>query len=678
MNEQHAAMASQAASLVLGPAIVEAEEPPASALAQDAEPTESEPPSSSAPLPGPVSETLKTKNAPRSSNCTSGVRHPFWKDVPDALWEDWRWQRQHAVRSATELAGLLALPPEEVAALELLEAKYRTAIPPYYFSLIDTANPVDPIRLQSVPTSQEDSNESTIELDDPLEEDKDSPVPGVTHRYPDRALLITTPVCSMYCRFCTRKRVTMDRDGWDAPSRDEERMVEYVRNTPAIRDVIVSGGDPLTLPVAKLRWFVTELAAIEHVDVIRIGTRVPVTLPQRLFDPELIDLLAEAGKIWIQTHFNHPVEITPEAARACRNLIAAGMPVNNHTVLMKGVNDSVETMRQLIRALLRIKVRPYYLFHCDPVTGAGHFRTSVWKGIEIMEGLRGHISGLGIPTYVIDGVHGAGKIPVMPNYLLSASDDAVVLRNYEGMIFRYAPDDTSSGAQPIESQGVSRVLSGNGKPLVPQDTPRINRRKKIAADKVAAVKVTADKVAAVAAELNQIDVVMPPLRQSTSARSASTAAKGPNGKAKPQSTVKAANGAAAANGAVANGSATNGTVANGAVANGAGTNGSGTNGSAANVRANGHANGKSAGKANATNGTSSNGTTGHTNGHGAYKSNGAANGKSVASRTDRAQSMHELLRRPARPMENGAERMSAPKANKKDQFSSDCTPLRTA
>ena len=389
--------------------------------------------------------------------------------MPDHLWQDWRWQRQHAIRTTAELAELLPMSPEHVAALESLEAKYRMAIPPYYFSLIDPADPHDPIRLQAVPSPEEAIGSSGIELDDPLEEDKDSPVPGITHRYPDRALVITTPVCSMYCRFCTRKRVTMDRDGWDAPSHDEWRMIEYIRRTTAIRDVILSGGDPLTLPIAKLRWFVEQLAAIDHVDVIRVGTRVPVTLPQRLFDPELIDLLAAAEKIWIQTHFNHPREITPEATRACRTLVNAGMPVNNHSVLLKGVNDSVETMRELVRGLLRIKVRPYYLFHCDPVTGAGHFRTSVWKGMEIIEGLRGHVSGLAVPTYVVDGLHGAGKIPLSPNYLISASDNAVVLRNYEGMIFRYAPEDeTADGPNEVAQhdsappEGVAAVLSGDG------------------------------------------------------------------------------------------------------------------------------------------------------------------------------------------------------------------------
>ena len=404
-------------------------------------------------------------------------RHPLWKDVPLAQWEDWRWQMQNAIRTTSQVAELLPHSPSEIAALESLEVQYKLAIPPYYFSLINVADPHDPIRLQSVPSPLEMTSQSGQELEDPLEEDQDSPVPGLTHRYPDRVLMVTTHVCTMYCRFCTRKRVTMDRDGWDGPSHNDQRMVDYVREHKEIHDVIVSGGDPLSLPMSKLRWFVTELAAIEHLDVIRIGTRVPVTLPQRLFDPELVELLRSAGKIWIQTHFNHPHEITPETARACRLLVNAGMPVSNHAVLLKGVNDSVPTMRALMRGLLKIKVRPYYLFHCDPVTGAGHFRTSIWKGLEIMEGLRGHISGLGVPTYVVDGMHGAGKIPLMPNYLISASENAVVLRNYEGLLFRYAPEDRADGkAEHYPSLGVSNLLSGNMGALVPEDTPRYRRR----------------------------------------------------------------------------------------------------------------------------------------------------------------------------------------------------------
>src|SRR5262245_47543897 len=361
-------------------------------------------------------------------------RHPLWRDVPDHQWDDWRWQSQNAIRSVRQLRDLLPFTPEELAVIGTLETEYKTAIPPYYFSLIDPDDRDDPIRLQSVPSPLEQDNPSGYELEDPLEEDKDSPVPGLTHRYPDRALLVTTHVCTMYCRFCTRKRATMVRGGWDAVSRNDERMVEYVRDHKEIRDVIVSGGDPLTLPTAKLRFFLDNLAAIPHVDVIRIGTRVPVTLPQRLYDQGLIDLLASAGKVWIQTHFNHPREITPEAARVCQALLRAGMPINNHSVLLRGVNDSLEVMRDLMRAMLRIKVRPYYIFHCDPVIGAGHLRTSVWKGMEIMEGLRGHLSGLGIPTYVVDSPHGGGKIPVMPNYVISASDAAVILRNYEGLL----------------------------------------------------------------------------------------------------------------------------------------------------------------------------------------------------------------------------------------------------
>ncbi|MER3440760.1 MAG: lysine 2,3-aminomutase [Gemmataceae bacterium] len=404
-------------------------------------------------------------------------RWPQWHDVPDALWDDWRWQTQNSLRTVAQLARYLPLSAEEKKALEILEAHYKLAIPPYYLSLIDPDDPQDPIRLQAVPSARELESHSGYHLDDPLEEDKDMPVPGLTHRYPDRCLLVVTPSCTMYCRFCTRKRKTLARGGWDTVSRNDERMIEYIRTHREIRDVIVSGGDPLTLPLPRLRYFLDQLKAIPHVDVIRIGTRVPVTLPQRLYDQELVETLASAQKVWIQTHFNHPREITPEAARVCRALLCAGMPVNNHTVLLKGINDSLPVMRRLLRGLLRIKVRPYYLFHCDPVTGAGHFRTSVWKGLEIMEGLRGHISGLAIPTYVIDSPHGGGKIPIMPNYLVSASDDAVVLRNYEGMLIRYQAEDRAPTVTPTETQGVSALLQGTRTALIPDGIPRLQRRR---------------------------------------------------------------------------------------------------------------------------------------------------------------------------------------------------------
>jgi lysine 2,3-aminomutase len=404
-------------------------------------------------------------------------RHPLWRDVPKHQWDDWRWQSQNAIRSVRQLRHLLPFSAEELEAIGNLEAHYKLAIPPYYFSLINTDDPNDPIRLQSVTSPREARTESGYELEDPLEEDLDSPVPGLTHRYPDRVLLITTHVCTMYCRFCTRKRATMVRGGWDAVSRNDEMMIEYIQDHPEIRDVIVSGGDPLTLPYSKLKFFLHQLRAIKHVDVIRIGTRVPVTLPQRLYDRELIKLLASAEKVWIQTHFNHPREITPEAARVCKSLLRAGMPLNNHAVLLKGVNDDLETMRRLMRGLLRIKVRPYYIFHCDPVIGAGHFRTSVLKGLEIMEGLRGHMSGLGIPTYVVDSPHGGGKIPLMPNYLVSASDDAVVLRNYEGMLVRYQAEDKLNTVAATATRGVSALLQGSKSALVPEKNERMARRR---------------------------------------------------------------------------------------------------------------------------------------------------------------------------------------------------------
>ena len=273
-------------------------------------------------------------------------RHPLWRDVPDHHWNDWRWQSQNAIRSVRQLRDLLPFTPEELEAIGSLEAEYKLAIPPYYFSLIDPDDPNDPIRLQSVPSPLEMPNPSGYELEDPLEEDKDSPVPGLTHRYPDRALLVTTHVCTMYCRFCTRKRATMVRGGWDAISRNDERMIEYVRDHPEIRDVIVSGGDPLTLPLDQAAFFLDNLAAIPHVDVIRIGTRVPVTLPQKLYDHELIDLLAVGGEGLdsdaLQPSARDHAGGGPRLQGACSR---AGMPVNNHTVLLKGVNDALETMR---------------------------------------------------------------------------------------------------------------------------------------------------------------------------------------------------------------------------------------------------------------------------------------------------------------------------------------------
>ena len=425
--------------------------------------------------PDPVQ--LRYAGTPDPTPVLAERRHRAWAEVPDEQWNDWRWQTRNTIRSVRELRHLLPFTAKELEAIGTLEAEYKVAIPPYYFSLIDPTDPDDPIRLQSVPSPLEAT--SQFELEDPLEEDKDSPVPGLTHRYPDRVLMITSPNCTMYCRYCTRKRATLTRGGWEGISKNDERMIDYVRRHEEIHDVIVSGGDPLTLPLPKLKYYLDNLKAIDHVDVIRIGTRVPVTLPQRLFDAELIDTLADAEKVYIQTHFNHPREVTSEAARGCKALLRAGMPINNHSVLLRGVNDDLGTMRELIRGLLKIKVRPYYLFHCDPVTGAGHFRTSIGKGMEIMEGLRGHTSGIGIPTYVVDSPHGGGKIPLMPNYLISMSDDAVILRNYEGMLIRYQADDKPAHPQSTLSSGVSALAQGGKSALVPEGNERMARRRKM-------------------------------------------------------------------------------------------------------------------------------------------------------------------------------------------------------
>lgn len=304
------------------------------------------------PLSLPPSGPLDPASSPFDNAPPSASRrHSTWADVPQHQWDDWKWQQQNAIRSVGQLRHLLPFARDELEAIGKLEAEYKLAIPPYYFSLINTDDPDDPIRLQSVPSPLE--VEGGFELDDPLEEDKDSPVNGLTHRYPDRVLMLTTPTCSMYCRFCTRKRVTLTRGGWEVISKDDERMIEYIRQHSEIKDVVVSGGDPLTLPIPKLTYYLDNLKAIKHIDVVRIGTRVPVTLPQRLYDDELLTVLESAEKVHIHTHFNHPREVTPEAARVMKALLRRGMTVNNHTVLLKGVNDDLGTMRELIRGQAR-------------------------------------------------------------------------------------------------------------------------------------------------------------------------------------------------------------------------------------------------------------------------------------------------------------------------------------
>ena len=382
----------------------------------------------------------------------------FFGDVPDQDWNDWRWQFRHRITSITELAGYLPLSLTERLALEPVTKCYPLAITPYYLSLIDPADPDDPVRRQAVPVVAEIAQQA-FGLPDPLGEEADSVMPGLVHRYPDRVLMVLTDVCPMLCRHCTRKREW--RHGMWLRSRDEvSRMLDYIRSQPHVRDVILSGGDPLTLSNERLDSILSALRSVPNVEIIRIGSRMPVVMPQRI-DAELCRILTAHGPIWFNTHFNHRQEVTPEAAAACRRLLCAGVPVNNQSVLLHGVNDSVTAQLNLSHALLKSSVRPYYLFHCDEVQGTEHLRTPIETGIQIIEGMRGHTSGLGVPTYVIDLPGGGGKVSLQPDYLLSNNGDTVTLRNYEGRVFDYRnPGNPQSGGAAMPTENLKNTGGG--------------------------------------------------------------------------------------------------------------------------------------------------------------------------------------------------------------------------
>ena len=361
---------------------------------------------------------------------TSGM----FKDVPEKDWNDWAWQVRNRIETLEELKQHLELSVEEEAGVKECLGTLRMAITPYYLSLIDPSDPHDPIRRQAVPTAAE-VQRSPADLLDPLHEDTDSPVPGLTHRYPDRVLLLVTDQCSMYCRHCTRRRFAGQHDSAVAVSQIDA-CIDYVARTPSVRDVLLSGGDPLLLSDDRLEYIISRLRAIEHVEIIRIGSRTPVVCPQRI-TPALCDMLKKYHPIWLNTHFNHPNEVTEESAAACARLADAGIPLGNQSVLLAGVNDCVHVMKKLVHELVKIRVRPYYIYQCDLSYGLEHFRTPVAKGIEIIEGLRGHTSGYCVPTFVVDAPGGGGKIPVMPNYVVSQSAHRVILRNFEGVITTY-------------------------------------------------------------------------------------------------------------------------------------------------------------------------------------------------------------------------------------------------
>jgi lysine 2,3-aminomutase len=401
----------------------------------------------------PPGETalLALKEEPPS---TSAQRRRFFGHIPDSLWNDWKWHFRHRITTVDELARYIPLTSEEQQKLRMVAIKYPLAITPYYLSLIDPADPTDPIRQQAVPSFDEIAL-AGIGSEDPLEERRDSVVPGLVHRYPDRVLMVLTDICPMLCRHCTRKREWC-HGGWVRTHDQIEAMLDYIRNHKAIRDVVISGGDPLTLSTQHLESVISRLRRIEHVEIIRIGTRFPVVLPQRI-DDELCNMLSKYGPIWLNTHFNHYREITPEAAAACDKLVRSGVPVNNQSVLLRGINDSVAIQSKLCQGLLKIKVRPYYLFQCDEVEGTEHLRTPVEVGLEIIEGMRGYTSGLAVPTFVIDLPQGGGKIPVQPNYILGQTGDELLVRNYRGHIYHCHNPRQKGKASPAPLAVPARV-----------------------------------------------------------------------------------------------------------------------------------------------------------------------------------------------------------------------------
>ncbi len=411
-------------------------------------------------------------------------RAPAFADIPDEKWNDWRWQLSHRLNSVEDFEQVLTLTESERKALNQ-PGLFRVDITPYFASLIDPDNPLDPVRKQIIPTADE-ITPFTGEMGNSLAEDAHSPVPGLVHRYPDRVLMLVTTQCASYCRYCTRSRIVGDPTQTFS-SKDFEAQLDYLRNTPQVRDVLLSGGDPLTLAPRVLERLLTSLREIPHIEVVRIGSRVPVFMPQRITD-DLTDMLQKFHPLWLNIHVNHPNEITAELADACDKLTRAGIPLGNQSVLLAGVNDDPFIQRKLVHDLVSIRVRPYYLYQCDLVHGAGHFRTPVGKGIEIIEALRGHTSGFAVPTYVVDAPGGGGKIPMNPNYLLSYSDHKVVLRNYEGYITtyeeptEYEPIDPSLVApfkdealEPGQS-GVLGLLEGEEMFLKPEGFDQLHNR----------------------------------------------------------------------------------------------------------------------------------------------------------------------------------------------------------
>lgn len=428
--------------------------------------------------PNLLSQSLQ----PGCNESSGQLIRSLWPDITPDKWKDWQWQMSNRLRSIEQLSAILNLKPHQIARYKRLIDIYHYSVTPYYLSLINWSDPNDPVRKQCIP----DLKELDVQIvgdNDPLDEEKDMPVPGLVHRYPDRVLAVITNMCAMYCRHCTRKRIWRSGESGAATTSELTAMVHYIRRSPEVREVVISGGDPLSVNIDMLDWFLGELRTISHLEVIRIGTRMPVVLPMKITE-DLVRMLSSHRPLWINIQFNHPAEITPEAQEACDKILRGGIPLSNQSVLLAGINDSVEVMKKLCHTLQKIMVRPYYLFQCDPVRGVEHFRTSIWKGMEIIENMRGYTGGLCVPTFVVDAPGGGGKIPLQPFYLLSAADRNVLLRNYEGMIIKYFNPQEADLTGGTKSNGngrdevLPRVLNKQTAPQLPRETSRYKRRMK--------------------------------------------------------------------------------------------------------------------------------------------------------------------------------------------------------
>lgn len=368
---------------------------------------------------------------------TLNFRKQFYPEVTCHQWNSWRWQIRNRITTVAGLERIIRLSNAERQGLTGQGNSLPVAITPYYAGLLDKNDPQQPLRRTVVPVLNENLR-SAGESEDPLGEDNDSPVPGVIHRYPDRALFLVTEFCSTYCRYCTRSRLVGNNQHGVFHKKQWDQAIAYIEATPAIRDVLLSGGDPLTLPDEKLEYILSRLRQIPHVEMLRIGTKAPVVLPHRI-TAALTRMLRRYHPLWMSIHFTHPAELSPEVREACTRLADAGIPLGSQTVLLSGINDRIDTMKTLMRELLRIRVRPYYLYQCDPIFGSSHFRTPVEKGLEIIRGLRGHTTGYAVPSFVIDAPGGGGKIPLLPEYVIGREQQDLLLKNYASRIYRY-PD----------------------------------------------------------------------------------------------------------------------------------------------------------------------------------------------------------------------------------------------